>query len=361
MELTGKRIIITGATGFIGRNVAKQLLEQGAIVYALVRPESKQKDLLPIHENMHLLAGSMAEIGDWADKLGHADAFLHFAWGGVNRAEIDSPVVQAANVADSLACVEAAHKLGCQVFMDAGSRVEYGITADGTMMESMECHPVNAYGAAKLEFYQKAVPLCRDWNMKYYHLRFFSVYGTGDHPWSIISTLVRELPEGKTVSLSACRHRWNFMDIEDAARAVVELYRYSDWMDGSKQKIQSQMTSDSELQGRELQDPESQDTRTQDMCGKGMETSNMGETAAQAHIVNIASTDTRVLREFTEEIHQLCGGRGALEYGTFAQAKEGALSICPKVDALKWLTGGSWQERVTFSEGIRRMLEAQEK
>lgn len=307
-ELTGKTIVMTGATGFIGSHVAEQLLAGGAVVYALVRPGSRQKDRLPVHGRLHPVSGSMEEMETLARGIGHADGFLHFAWGGVNREEIDSDKVQAANVAASLTCLQAARQLGCTVFMDAGSRVEYGITEDGTMEESMECHPVNAYGRAKLEFYRKAAGLCGAWGMTYYHLRFFSVYGAGDHPWSIISTLVRELPRGGTVALSACRHRWNFMEVADAARAVVELYRYGD--------------------------------------------GHAGET----HVVNVAGADTRVLREFVEEIHGLCGGRGTLEYGTFVQAKEGALSICPRVERLKALTGGTWLEEYTFADGIKKML-----
>ena len=308
--LAGQRIVMTGATGFLGRNTARRLLDAGAEVFALVRAGSKQKDLLPKAERFHIVPGSMETVLEAVDSIGHADGFLHFAWGGVNREEIDSPKVQAANVKGSLDCLEAARRLGCRIFMDAGSRVEYGITGDGTMEESMECHPVNAYGKAKLEFYEQAADRCRSWGMTYYHLRFFSVYGTGDHPWSIISTLVRDLPQGKTVSLGARRHRRNFMDIEDASRAVAELYR----------------------------------------CSK--------DHPGECHVVNVASEDTRVLKEFVEEIHRLCGGKGDLEFGTFVQAKEGALSICPKVQVLKELTGGTWTERVSFGEGIRRMLEA---
>lgn len=315
MEGSGRKIVITGATGFIGRHVARVFLEQGATVYALVRPDSPNLALLPEGDwpgTLCRIFCTLEQAEDVVEEIGQADAFLHFAWGGVNRAQIDSPVVQAANVTASLACVAAAHRLGCRVFMDAGSRVEYGVTEDGVMEEDLPCHPVNAYGKAKLEFYEKAKPLCQRWNMTYYHLRFFSVYGTGDHPWSIISTLVRDLPRGETVALSACRHHWNFMDVEDAAQAVFSLYRCSDTRQG------------------------------------------------ESHIVNIASEDTRELKAFVEEIHELCEGWGTLEYGAFVQAKEGALSIRPTTRVLRELTDGQWRERYSFAEGIRRMLHEEE-
>ena len=149
--------------------------------------------------------------------------------------------------------------------------MEYG-AVDGMMEEDAPCRPINEYGKAKWEFYQKAAPLCSRLGLHYYHLRFFSVYGYGDHPWSIISTLVRDLRQDKKVSLSACRHMWNFMYIEDAVQAVYELYRQAadeapDWKrDGSLRLISS--------------------------------------------IVNIASQDTRPLRSFVEEIHEIVGFKG---------------------------------------------------
>ena len=57
-----------------------------------------------------------------------------------------------------------------------------------------------------------------------------------------------------------------------------------------------------------------------------------------------------------EEIHEIAGGRGELEYGTFIQAKEGALSVRPDVERLHALLPG-WRERYTFRQGIRAMLE----
>lgn len=305
-----ENIVITGATGFLGSHLAQWFLEQGDRVYALVRPGSAKLQYLPKHRNLIPVYGTMEEAADCVEEIGHADAWFHFAWGGVNREEIDSPEVQAGNIRGSLACVEAAHRLGCRVFMDAGSRVEYGVIEDGrgVMTEEMECSPVNEYGKAKLEFFRQAVPVCERYGMNFCHLRFFSVYGYGDHPWSIISTLVRELPRGGRVSLSACRHEWNFMYIDDAVEAVGRLYE-------------------------QVKDKP---------CKKGA-------------AVNIASRDTRVLKSFVEEVFELAGKRGTLEFGTFVQAKEGALSIRPDVSRMEAMTGG-FKERYTFGRGITEMI-----
>ena len=313
------KIVITGATGFIGSNLAKLFLKKGAQVFALVRPGSSHLDVLPKDENLHLVFCDLDHVRDCAGQIGQADAFFHLAWGGVNRQEIDSPQVQAKNVAGSLECIRTAKELGCTMFMDVGSRVEYGLT-DGFMQEDIECHPVNQYGKAKWEFYQKAVPLCEELGLHYVHLRFFSVYGTGDHPWSIISTLVRELPAGNKVSLSACRHQWNFMYIDDAVEAVYELYTHLPQSAPDQYKKNGLVST----------------------------------------IVNIAGKDTGVLRDFVEEIHSIAGGAGELEYGTFVQAKEGALSVRPDISRLSLLTGG-WKEKFTFRQGIETMMHPESK
>ena len=178
------RIVITGATGFIGSNLAKLFLKKGAEVFVLVRPESTHLDVLPKDEKLHVVSCGLSNVMDCVSYIKEADAFFHLAWGGVNRQEIDSPEVQAKNVAGSLDCIRAAKALNCRMFMDAGSRVEYGLT-DGFMQEDIECHPVNQYGKAKWEFYQKAVPLCASalfqciWNRRpslVYH--FHSCAGT---------------------------------------------------------------------------------------------------------------------------------------------------------------------------------------
>ena len=142
------RVIITGATGFIGSNLVRAFLDRGDEVWALVRQGSPRLGVLPQEAGLSLVYGDLEHVEEAASQIGSGDVFLHMAWGGVNREEIDSPAVQQKNVEASLACVRAAHALGCRLFMDAGSRVEYGRT-EVRREESMDCHPINAYGRAK--------------------------------------------------------------------------------------------------------------------------------------------------------------------------------------------------------------------
>ena len=96
-----ERIVITGATGFLGRNLAALFLEKGYEVFAVVRPQSPNLRLLPTHPNFHLIQAPLEQTSQWESRIGRAHGFFHFAWAGVNRQEIDSPQVQARNVAMS--------------------------------------------------------------------------------------------------------------------------------------------------------------------------------------------------------------------------------------------------------------------
>ena len=49
------RIVITGATGFIGSHLACKFLEEGGEVFALVRPGSSHLEALPVHDNLHII------------------------------------------------------------------------------------------------------------------------------------------------------------------------------------------------------------------------------------------------------------------------------------------------------------------
>ena len=96
-------VIVTGGTGFLGRNLIRCLCKEGYRVYVIVRPNSKNMALLPIHENVIPVLCNLREI-EKNDTLSgkNYEAFYHFAWSGVNRSEIDDDLIQNRNIEESI-------------------------------------------------------------------------------------------------------------------------------------------------------------------------------------------------------------------------------------------------------------------
>ena len=178
--------IVTGGTGFLGRNLIKHLNSDNNRIYAIVRRESRNLDLLPKGDNIIPVYSDLTNLSDIASFLPEIpDSVFHFAWGGVNRDEINDPAVQDNNVKLSVDLLKMSMDLGAKCFIFAGSRSEYG-SQTGYYTEDADCNPQVAYGRAKLEFGRIASWMCKDSEMTYLPPRIFSVYGPDDHPWSLV-------------------------------------------------------------------------------------------------------------------------------------------------------------------------------
>lgn len=298
-----KSAVITGATSFIGNHLVRNLLAKGVECYAIVRPESRNLSALPIkNPGLHLIRGNASMPEEWAEEIPDGDAFFHFAWDGVGAEGRANPVIQERNVNMSVNCLRAASALGCRRFIFAGSQAEYGIN-DDFITEDTECHPKIEYGKGKLEFLRRAVPLSQELGIEYVHLRIFSVYGPGDHPWTLVSRCLDAFLRDEAVELSSCEQKWNFLYAEDAAEAVS---CFGDcWLDSGP-------------------------------------------------VYNIAGTETKQLREYVETMRRLCGG-GDPQYGILGQGMEPPHGIDPSVQKMQKAIG--WTMKTDFEAGIRKMLE----
>lgn len=328
------RVIVTGATSFIGSHAVQALVSEGFEVSALIRPNSSgrknleqmvmQKEQLEIIEcelsslkelargarqNEQVSQGNQAGqnsqpslIGQkWSHDLGKADYWLHLGWDGSgsdNRKLVD---VQSMNAVYALDALEAAAMAHCKRFLFCGSQAEYGVR-NTTMRETDKLNPFSEYGKAKAKVGQLASARAKELGILYIHTRVFSVYGPGDHPWSLVASAIRTFQEGGTMELGACTQLWNYLYITDAISALILL-----------------LTGD-----------------------------------APAGVYNVAGEDTRPLRDYIETIHELCGGRGSCQYGKRPPNAEGVTSLDPDITKLKETTG--FHQEISFEQGIQMML-----
>ena len=313
------KILITGVTGFIGTALARQLLAEGQEVWGLVRSGSARRQQVP--DGVSVIEGSLE---DCAGLLPPLDACVHLAWEGAARGGRMDETLQQANASRTLEMMRHAAAAGCRRFVFAGSQAEVGMTLERLeeeagpksleavrrkITEETVCRPLSAYGRAKLRVLQEGAPLCESLGMSYVHLRIFSVYGRGDQPGSLLSLCARTAREGGTASLSSCEQMWNFLEIRDCAKAIA------------------------------------------DLTGCPLVT---GESPALTeYVVNVASAESRILRDYVEAFFRTAG-RGQAAFGGRMSSPEGTPDLYPDIGKLQGLTG--FAEQYTFTEGIRDLL-----
>jgi len=292
------RVVLTGATSFLGRYLVDELEKRNAEVLAIIRPDSEKREMYTGYPHVRTILTDMDNIYTWVEIIGLADYFFHLGWDGIGASGRSDVVIQQKNIQTAMHCINGAEALGCKAFLFAGSQAEYG-PQTGTISEDIPCSPVTEYGKAKLRVCKQA--MARSSSMKYYHARIFSVYGEGDHPWALIPKCICTLCAGEDMKLSPCMHYWNYMYASDAAYAL---------------------------------------------CGLLL-------SGAESGIYNVASKDTRCLKEFVEEIYISCGRKGRLSFGTYNYI-ESPMSRQPDISRLNNIVEAI--PSTPFEEAIARLV-----
>src|SRR5690606_19106744 len=146
------------------------------------------------------------------------EAVLHLGWAGVaGRSRDDASQVD--NVRGAVALVELAREAGASTFVGLGSQAEYGPRQGRTAEDAPE-RPDTLYGVAKVPARTFAGPLCEAHGIRFAWLRLFSCYGPKDEPSCMVPSLIRALLRGDRPSLTAGEQIWDYLHVDDAARAV---------------------------------------------------------------------------------------------------------------------------------------------
>ena len=143
-----RRIVITGATGFIGIHLINEWLKEDCEIYAVIRPKSPHAHRVPASDHVHLVELSMSEYDRLPAIVDQADCFYHLAWEGVRAPLRDDKELQEKNCDCALSAFHAATKIGCSFFLGSGSQAEYGATY-GIVDEDYPCNPNTEYGRQK--------------------------------------------------------------------------------------------------------------------------------------------------------------------------------------------------------------------
>lgn len=206
-----KNAVVTGAGGFIGTALVKELAAQGINVIAISRQTININHCrcinLPL-EDIEKLPMMLSE---------KVDVFYHLAWKGMSGAELCSPNIQLQNCHYLMKCMWAAKEMGCRKFIGAGSISQFENEGNGLHITK-----------DKERYYRSCKSLCEKYGSELAQELGFSfiwpiitsAYGpAGKNPDRLIYNVIKTMLQQEDMDMSEEKQIFDFVYISDVAKA----------------------------------------------------------------------------------------------------------------------------------------------
>ncbi len=214
-----KKAIITGPTGAVGVSLIYELIANNIAVTVVCRPNSKRLGSIPKHDLVNIVECDVSNLLSLTESLPHDyDAFYHFAWDGTYGDSRQDLKRQANNILYTLDAVNLASKIGCKVFIGAGSQSEFG-HVEGILHPYMPCNPDNGYGIAKLDAGRMSRLECKKLGIRHEWCRIVSLYGPYDGAYTMVMSGIIKMLKGERPQYTKGEQVWDYIYSKDAARA----------------------------------------------------------------------------------------------------------------------------------------------
>jgi len=226
----GVRTLVTGASGFIGRWIARLLSRAGSDLILASRDPAALRSVID-----QLEINGEAFAVDLADKAA-VDALIrrvrpavtfHLAGYGVDRNETDEGEARRVNTQAVGSLASAVARWGAPGWpgpqlLHAGTAQEYGASG-GDLDEDSPALPTTMYGKTKLDGTVLLMERSRDLKLRALTVRLFTVYGPGEHAGRLLPSLIQAAPRSEEVRLTAGTQRRDFAYVGDVAEGFLRL------------------------------------------------------------------------------------------------------------------------------------------
>lgn len=212
-----KTAVVTGANGFVGSAVVKELLSNNYKVYAVVR--NNHSDRLSDIDNVEIVNCELSDIDRLPEQItGKCDVFYHFAWSGSAGKDRANTRLQLDNVQWSVESIRAAKKLGCSRFVFAGSIVEKECLA-AAYTGGNRPGLGYIYGGGKVAAHILCSSVAAAEGIDLLWGEITNAYGVGEVSPRLVNSTIRKCIAGVSPEFTAGTQNYDFVYIDDVARA----------------------------------------------------------------------------------------------------------------------------------------------
>ncbi|MHC3826957.1 MULTISPECIES: NAD-dependent epimerase/dehydratase family protein [Pseudomonas] len=220
-------VLVTGATGFVGRHLVAALLARGCAVRAVARNIETAASMPWISDVEFVAADIHASDLDIAALTDGIDVLAHLAWPGLPNYRALFHFEH--NLMADYRFIKGAVEAGVAQVLVTGTCFEYGMQS-GPLDESVEPQPSNPYGLAKhtlqlfLQNLQQEKPFTLQW------ARLFYLHGEGQNPNSLLAALDRAIDAGEaSFNMSGGEQLRDFLPIASAADYLATIVHQRDF------------------------------------------------------------------------------------------------------------------------------------
>ena len=213
-----KKVIVTGANGFIGSSLIKKLVDERVAVVAVDLSFAVSR--LPESPLISTIESRVETSLVEKIPVDEYDAFYHLAWRGINGAEKADPTVQLANIQMAIDCANLCKQLGVKKLLCAGTVAE---NATFSLPHLNQTSGGMMYGVAKHACNLILEDYCKNIGLPFVWMQFSNIYGVGNKTGNLVSYTLGELMAGREATFGPAQQPYDFIYVDDLIEAVCRL------------------------------------------------------------------------------------------------------------------------------------------
>ena len=217
------KILLTGATGFVGRQVLIALQAKDVDLTLIIRPGSEQKIHNDILRSKVIFSEDLfAESVKWWEKTcQNIDIVVHLAW-LLKPGEYLYSDKNMICYKGSVNIAKGAAKSGVRRLVSIGTCFEYKVSSNALTVNSA-LEPMTPYAEAKVKLYKKLSSLLSTFKIEFAWCRLFYLYGEFEDKRRFVPYLRSQLEHCKTAELSSGKQIRDFMDVKVAGQSIADI------------------------------------------------------------------------------------------------------------------------------------------